>query len=206
MPGASVDVAVVEDHAAPVDEIDQGLDVVGVIGGPERGVRHVAARDVDHLLVLDVEARLRVVLQRADMIEVGVRQDHVGLAGGIDADPRQGLARAADEVVFAAHALGLARRHAGVDDPRSAAALQRIGEEVEALDHLVAVAAEEHVPLGTLVLLGIADGVDLVLGQLGQRRSPRWIPQTASSGALRLAPGTMMPPRSPMSILPKRSA
>ena len=171
MPGAS-DVAFVEHHAAGEDEVDQRLDVVGMIGGPERGMRHVAARDVDHLLVLDVESRLAVVLQRADVVEVGVRQDHIGLAGGIDADLRQGFARTADEVVGATHALGLALRHAGIDHPRPAGALQGVGEEVEALDHLVVIAAEKHVPLGPLVLLGVADGVDLVLGQLGHGRSP----------------------------------
>ena len=198
-------VAFVEHHALRVDEIDQRLDILGMIGGAEGRVRHVAPGDVDHLLVLDVEARLGIVLQRADMIEMRVRQDHVGLAGRLDADPRQGLAGPAYEVVLSTHALRLALRHAGIDDPRPASAPERVREEVEALDHLIAVAAEEHVRFRTLVLLGVADGVDFVLGQLGHRRSPEW-PQTASSGALRLAPGTMMPPRSPISTLPKRSA
>ena len=97
--------------------------------------------------------RLGIVLQRADMIEMRVRQDHVGLAGGLDADPRQGLAGAAYEVVRSTHALGLALRHAGIDDPRPPAPLWAPREEVEALDHLVAVAAEEHVRFRTLVLL-----------------------------------------------------
>jgi hypothetical protein len=41
---------------------------------------------------------------------------------------------------------------------------------------------------------------------LARAASARLHSQTASSGALSMAPGTIMPPRSPMSILPKRSA
>jgi hypothetical protein len=138
-------------------------------------MRHVAPRDVDHLLVLDMEARLRIVLHGADMVEVGMREDYIGLGFGVDVDPGQRLARPADEVVSAAHALGLGLGHAGVDDPVAPRPLQCIREEVEALDHLGVVAAEEHVALGPLVLLGVADGVDLVLGQLRQGRlSARW--------------------------------
>ena len=93
---------------ASKDEVNQRFNVVWVIGGPKRRVRHVATRDVDHLLVLNVEARRWIVLQGTDMVEMCVREDHVGFAGGIDSEFRQRFAWPADEVVFAAHPLRLA--------------------------------------------------------------------------------------------------
>jgi len=82
------DIAPMENHASGVDEVDEGLDIFSVIGRPKSGMRHIASSDVDHLLVLDVEAGFRIVFERADMVEMGMRQYYVGLSGSIDSISR----------------------------------------------------------------------------------------------------------------------
>src|SRR5689334_12602785 len=103
---------------------------------------------------------------------MGMRQYYVGLSGSIDSNLGQCLTRATDEIVGPSHPHRLPRSHTGVDDPCPPAPSQSVRKEVQALDQLVMVAAEEHMPFGALVLLCITNGKDLVLGELRHGSSP----------------------------------
>ena len=120
MPGRDLDLARVHLHPAlevEAHHADHVLDVEAVAG---LGVAHVLARGVGHLAFLQVEARLRKLVEVADVVVVHVREDHVAHVAGLDAQEGEAVDRAAQEGALAL--LGHLGREAGVDDVGAARA------------------------------------------------------------------------------------
>jgi hypothetical protein len=147
----------VEPHHA-----DHVLDVEAVA---DARIAHVLAGGVGHLALLQVEARVRELVEVADMVVVHVGQDHVAHRPGIDAQQRQALDRAAQERALAL--LGHLGGEARIDDVGATRAHRQPDEIVHRHGAVVRIAADEVIaPLG--LARGVAEREDLVLRQRGR--------------------------------------
>ena len=125
-----------------------------------RGIAHVLAGGVGHLALLQVEARVRELVEVADVIVVHVGEDHVAHGAGIDAEQGQALGRAAQESALAL--LGHLGREAGIDHVGAGRADRQPGVVVHRHGPVVRIAADEVIAPPRLAR-GVAQCIDFVL-------------------------------------------
>ena len=89
--GSDFRVARLERDSPPVDVAYHGDDMVRRVGAIEVSVRHARPRRELHLLLLQVEARFREVIERAGVVEVQMGDDNIGHSRGVDPDHAQTL-------------------------------------------------------------------------------------------------------------------
>ena len=126
---------------------------------PQRHVAHAAARCICHLAILQVIARPRKQIVVADMIVMHVADDDRLHLRWLDADRFQPFPYRLDHLAlaFSAHR----RIEAGVDNDRTGRADNRPNIEVERLQHVVRVAADEVLRRFAIVV-PVSNGIDLM--------------------------------------------
>ena len=93
--GRELGVAVMEDDLARIHLANHRADILHIIGGLHHLMAHAPPGGVFHLLLLEVEARIGEVRERAGMVVVEMRDHHIANRAGVDADQRQALPRQA---------------------------------------------------------------------------------------------------------------
>ena len=120
---------------------------------------HAAPGGVSHLAILQVIAGAREQIVVADVIVMHVADDDGLDVGGIDADRLQPVAHRLDRLALAL--LPHRRIEAGVDNDGALGPDDRPDIEVERLQHVVRIAADE-VFRCLAIVMAVADRVDLV--------------------------------------------
>ena len=160
--------AVVEGDATGEHLAHHRDHIVGLERHAQRQVAHAAARGVGHLAVLQVIARAGKQIIVADVIVVHVADDDGRDLIRIDADLLQAFAHRLDQLALALLAHG--RVKAGVENDRAGRPDDRPNIEVERLQHVVRIAADE-VFRGLAIMMSVADGVNFV-GVVAHSSSP----------------------------------
>src|SRR5262245_13151323 len=157
--GHDLVLAVVEGDAAGEDLAHHCHHVIGLERHPQRCVAHAASGGVGHLAILQVIARARKQVVVADVIVMHMADDHGLDRGGIDADRLQSVADRLDQLALAL----LAHRgvEAGVEDDSLRRPDDRPDIEIERLQHVVGIAADE-VLRRLAIVVSVADRIDLV--------------------------------------------
>jgi len=135
--------ALVEHHALAVDQAHHADHLLDLEAVRQVVVAHVAAGGELHLGVLQVEARLRELVEGADVVVVQVRDDHVAHLGGVDVEQAQGFPGLAQQHPLAL--LGHVGVETGVDDDGALGVAHHPDEVVHGHRRVVRIAADEVV-------------------------------------------------------------
>ena len=151
--------AVVEGDAAGKHLAHHRDYVVDLERQAQRRVAHAAPGGVGHLAILQMIARAGKQIVVADVIVVHVADDDGRYLCGVDADRFQSFADRLDH--FALTLLAHGRVEAGIEDDGAGASDNGPNVEVERLQHVVGVAADEVLRC-LAIMMPIADGIDFV--------------------------------------------
>ena len=162
--GRDLRLAVVKGDATVEDMADGRDDVLDVEDEVHRAVAHAATGAPGHLGVLEMEAGLRELGPVAGMVPVHVAEDDVLDRVRVDAGRPKRIERRAQPLPAAAVAARPVE--AGVEEDRAALAADRPDVEVERHRRGVVLGEDEHVALGALGKVGVAERKDLV-GRVG---------------------------------------
>ena len=152
-------VAVVEGNAAGKHLAHHGDDIVGLERQPQRLMAHTAAGRIGHLAILQVIAGARKQLVIAAMIVVKMTDNDARHRIRRDAERGKTVSDRLGDLALAAAAHRLVE--AGIDNDRAGRADDRPDEEIQRLQHIVRIAADEVLRRATR-MMPIADGINLV--------------------------------------------
>ena len=170
-PRGDLRIPVVERQAALEKLVDQPLDVRRAVGVAERLVRHVAARRIGHLQVLEMEARGGKVVDGSRVIVMQVGDDDVGDPPRIDAEHRQPLARQTHDLAPATRRLLAVEP--GVDHDGALPVDDRPHEIVDRHRRVVTVGRHDEIVGADAPLVpSVADGEQFPGLRIGHALSP----------------------------------
>src|SRR5262245_23227166 len=151
--------AVMEVDAAGKDLAHHRHHVVDLERHAQRRVAHAAPRGIGHLAVLQVVARAGKQVVVANVIVMHVADDDGPYLRGVDADRFQSLADRLDHFALALLAHG--RVEPGIEDDGAGASDNGPNVEIERLQHVMGVAADE-VFRCLAIMMPVANGIDFV--------------------------------------------
>src|SRR5262249_15257540 len=175
---------VVEVDAAGKDLAHHRDHVVDLERHAQRRVAHAAPRGIGHLAILQVVARAGKQVVVANVIVMHVADDDGPYLRGVDADRFQSLADWLDHFALALLAHG--RVEAGIEDDGAGASDNGPNVEIERLQHVVGVAADEVFRCLAIMML-VANGIDFV-DVVAHWSSPSGMRAARGQGARRGAP------------------
>ena len=128
---------------------------------------HVASGGEGHLTILQMEARVRKLVEPANMVVVQMRQDHVRRDGGINADQVEAVGRTTHEPTLATRRI--VGTEPSVDYPGLAVTHDGPHEVVHGHRGVVRVAADEMIG-STCITFGVLDREDVIRRRVAHRR------------------------------------